>query len=226
MATSTASPVRIAGVQVPQASDRPRRLERRLTIAAILCGFFAFWTSRYVMYSDGISYLDIADLYASGAWRSAVSDYWSPMFSWLLAVGLRLFHPAARFEAMMFHAILFGGYIAAVFAFRYLLRQLARALDPVMPADPELRPVGLVVAYSAFLWATLPLIRTCSPDVIVATLVYLVSGLLLRCTHAPAGIGLCSVFGASLGLCWLTKAALLPAGVAVLPFFAASVWRG
>jgi hypothetical protein len=204
--------------------------QRILCGAAIVSGFFAFWATRYTMYSDGISYLDIAGLYAHGAWKSAVNEYWSPMLSWLIAAALYVIHPAARFEPVLFHAICLAGYLAALLAFRYFLRQLIRVVDPLYPPFPgqvTLRRALLTIAYAAFIWATLPLIGLCTPDVLVAGLVFVISAMLLRSAWRPVGLGFCAAFGGLLGLCWLTKAALLPIGLATLPAFAALVrkWR-
>ena len=36
--------------------------------------------------SDCISYMDISTFYRNGDWRMALNSYWSPMYSWLLAL--------------------------------------------------------------------------------------------------------------------------------------------
>jgi len=182
------------------------------------------------MYSDGVSYLDIAGLYAHGAWKSAVSEYWSPMFSWLIAVALYVIRPDGRFEAVLLHAICFAGYLVALSTFGYFLRQLTGALDLLYTPFSEqatLRPALLIVAYAAFVWATVPLIGLCDPDVFVTGFVYLISGMLLRSARQRVGLAFCAAFGALLGFCWLTKAALLPIGLVTLPAFAILVrkWR-
>ena len=220
-----------AGASVPRGrSDPLRRFRFFLRGVAILSGFFSFWSARYVMFPDGISYLDIADLYVRGAWKAAVSEYWSPLLSWLLAAALSVIRPAPRFEAVLFHAILFAGYCAALAAFEYFLRQFLRVFDARALPGPErvtLRRALLVAAYAAFIWGTIGLVGPCTPDVLVAALVYLLSGMLLRCAHRRVGLAFCAAFGAVLGICWLTKSALLFTGLTTLPAFVLLVrkWR-
>jgi hypothetical protein len=182
------------------------------------------------MYSDGVSYLEIANFYAHGAWKNAVNEYWSPMFSWLLAAALYVIHPSAGIEAVLFHGVLFAGYLAALFAFEYFLRELIRVCDTLFPGrapQPAFERALLVSAYSAFLWATSSLPGSCSPDVWVTALLYLASAVLLRSGRQKTSLALCAAFGALIGVGWLTKAALLPIGLATLPAFAISVrrWR-
>lgn len=45
---------------------------------------------RQAVNPDGISYLDIADAYLVGDLSNVVNGYWCPLYSWLLAVALRL----------------------------------------------------------------------------------------------------------------------------------------
>ncbi len=52
---------------------------------AVFLGILQFWTLRFTVMSDGISYLDIARNYAAGDWKMAVNAYWSPLLSWLMA---------------------------------------------------------------------------------------------------------------------------------------------
>jgi hypothetical protein len=176
------------------------------------------------------TYLDIADLYAHGAWKSAVSEYWSPVFSWLLAAALYVVHPAAALEAVLLHAILFAGYCVALVTFEYFLRLLIGVFDLLSPRCPErlaLRRALLVGAYAAFVWGTVGLLGLSTPDVFVAALVYLVSGMLLQSAYQRVGLAFCAIFGALLGVCWLTKSAALLPGLATVPVFAMLVrrWR-
>src|SRR5208283_2619653 len=66
-----------------------------------------------------------------------------------------------------------------------------------------------------------------TPDVLVAALVYLVAGMLLQSALRRVGLAFCAILGAVLGLCWLTKSAVLLPGLATVPVFAmlARKWR-
>src|SRR5574342_825911 len=45
----------------------------------------AGWKDRYVLNPDGVCYIRLASYYASGQFHLAVSGYWGPMLSWLIA---------------------------------------------------------------------------------------------------------------------------------------------
>lgn len=45
---------------------------------------------RYLIGSDGVSYISIANHYLVGDWRDAVNAYWGPLYSWLLAIPIAL----------------------------------------------------------------------------------------------------------------------------------------
>jgi len=60
-----------------------------LILYAIL-GLFFLYFYRYQLDPDGVSYISIAEKYASGDFRHAVNGYWGPLLSWLLAPFLLL----------------------------------------------------------------------------------------------------------------------------------------
>ncbi|HEY2016592.1 MAG TPA: hypothetical protein VGH38_23980 [Bryobacteraceae bacterium] len=143
-----------------------------------------------------------------------------------MAAGLYLFHPPGRLELVLSHAISFAVYIGSLFAFEYFLRQLTSVLDEQFPSGQKRLPVRrifLIAAYLAFIGSTAGLVGLVGPDVLVAVLVYLLSAMLLQSSRQRVGPAFCAAFGGLIGLCWLTKAAMLPIGLATLPMLAISL---
>src|SRR5215469_9783557 len=71
----------------------------------ILCALAQTWWIRHIIFSDGISYIDIATNYARGDWHKALNEYWSPLLSWLLAAIFKLFYPLPYWQVAMLHVI-------------------------------------------------------------------------------------------------------------------------
>src|ERR1700731_234050 len=66
-----------------------------LLFASIALAFGAIeaWSTRLEMYSDGISYLDIADAIQRADWTSALNAYWSPLYASVLAAVMHFLNP-------------------------------------------------------------------------------------------------------------------------------------
>ena len=56
---------------------------RTLWIGTLLLALLQLWNNRFVMISDGIAYLEVAN-------RLEVNSYWSPLFSWILIPVVRV----------------------------------------------------------------------------------------------------------------------------------------
>jgi len=52
----------------------------------IVLGLDQAWSQRLLIDHDGVAYLDIAGYYAQGSWSSAINSYYSPLYSWLMAI--------------------------------------------------------------------------------------------------------------------------------------------
>jgi len=105
---------------------RENRGHRRLRIAfwcgAIALGALDAWAMRNHMDSDGISYLDMGDAYWRGDWHMAVNAYWSPLYSWLLGLAMKVLKPSAYWEYAVVHLVIFVIYVAALASFEFLMR--------------------------------------------------------------------------------------------------------
>ena len=195
------------------------RNERLCWLIALLLGFLQAWARRHesadglaYMGPDGISYLDIGDAYMRGDWYVAVNAMWSPLYSWLTGLWLRLLQPASFWEFTAVRLLNFLVYVFALFSFAYFLRALRR--------DRELRITDfalpewswLVFGYTIFIWTSLFMNRVSrtSPDLLLAGLVFLACGLLLRIRTVASHRLFFVMLGIVLGLSYLTKTVMFP----------------
>lgn len=58
------------------------------------------------LYPDGIAYLDIAEKYANGYFHEAINFYWSPLFSWIIALFIKVGIPKL-IAAKIFNFLIF-----------------------------------------------------------------------------------------------------------------------
>jgi hypothetical protein len=88
-------------------------------LVTICAGFLQAWASRFWISPDGINYLDIASAYLRGDWNHAVNAYWSPLFSWLLALCFWVFRPSPYWESTLLHLLNFVGLLLALRSFEF-----------------------------------------------------------------------------------------------------------
>ncbi|HYP25369.1 MAG TPA: hypothetical protein VE262_01510 [Blastocatellia bacterium] len=196
------------------------RLLRRVTLwfraIAVTLGLPHAWAVRHAMNPDGISYLDMADAYMKGDWGTALNAQWSPMYSWILGLANILVKPGPGLEFPLVHFVNFLIYLAALAGFEYFMREMSRDSGEVSARPPEW--VWRVVGYTLFIWVSLVLIPfelTC-PDMIVACIVYVGSGLLLRIRRGHSGKGVFALLGLILAAGYLAKAPMFLLGFVFL----------
>ncbi len=184
----------------------PTRLSARtvLNVFALLLAFSQMWVSRGLVDADGISYSDIAKAYVRGDWHNALSSYWSPLYSWLLAVGYLIFKPGIRWETLVPHVINFLAFAGALFAWNWLFREWERWQGP-----PRYRLLVDVAGFSVITWAGLHLVTISftSPDMEVLALTIAIAALLVRVRRGAAGTVDFVFLGLALAAGFLAKAA-------------------
>jgi hypothetical protein len=172
------------------------------------------WTTAPRVGPDAISYLDLADAFLRGDLRQAVNTLWSPLYPLLLALMLGGLRPAPYWEyggILLLNLLI---YVAALASFDFLLRHLLGyqrrwAIDGSPDGRRPLPEWAVVtIGYAIFLSTSLDLIQVdrASPDMLVATSVYLSAGLVLRAAVHPEGRWTFTLLGGSLGLGYLAKA--------------------
>ncbi|MBE9076454.1 hypothetical protein IQ241_03945 [Romeria aff. gracilis LEGE 07310] len=185
-------------------------------VVAVGLGGLQAWNSRFDLFSgDTIAYLDIGKAYLSGDWQTAVNGYFSPLYGLIIASVLAIMQPS---DYWIFLAVKAANVLIFCFCllnFSLFLHQLIRFHRDQRRRHPEqlLIPnwIWLTLGYTLFLWSTLVLIgvATDTPDMLVASWVYLAMALILKIQVRPswgAFIGL----GAVMGFGYLSKAILFP----------------
>jgi len=176
------------------------------------------------MSEDGISYLDIGDAYLRGDWTTAVNSVWSPMYSWILGLIMRLARPSMRWEFPVVQLTNLAIYLVALICFGFFWRQLTRfrdskTLDRSGDSGVTLPDWAWVaLGYTLFIWSSLALIKVwvVTPDMLMACFVYLAAGLVLRIRLGYTNWLTFGLLGMVLGLAYLTKAAMFPLSLIVL----------
>ncbi len=202
-------------------TDSVKRAAAAFTGMALLLGAVEAWISRFDMYSDGISYLNISDAMLRGDWHAAVNAYWSPLYPAFLAAALRVLNPDSYWEFPVVHLVNFLIYGFGLVCFRYFL-------SGAISADRSRSGASIwiwhALGYTLFIWSSLRLVEisTVSPDMLVAAFVYLAAGAFHRIVSGGATFQRFIVLGIALGLGFLAKAPILPLSMVflVLTFFA------
>src|SRR5437762_2012535 len=73
---------------------------------------------------DAVSYLDIADAYLKHHWSHALNGYWSPLYSWVLAIALWIGRPSPRSEILVLRATNLALFFGACAGFTFFLYRL------------------------------------------------------------------------------------------------------
>ncbi|MCI0355318.1 MAG: hypothetical protein L0099_09820 [Acidobacteria bacterium] len=138
----------------------PRGLSWLLLTLAVALGLLRTLADRDLQGGDSISYLDIAYAWARGDFGDAVNSFWSPLYSWLLAIMLILLHPQPYWEFAAVSAVGFGVYLLAMACFLFFWRAIAAWRTSADADSIGFSPAAwLVLGYALFLWTTLHLAR-------------------------------------------------------------------
>jgi hypothetical protein len=183
----------------------------------VVLGFVQASAHRLLVDHDGVAYMDIAANYAHGAWATAINGFYSPLYSWLTAIGLYLLHVPRSWESTILHVVNFVGYLGAYASFEFFLREVIRQ-DRVLSEDQE---VGLsenawhTLGLGLFLFSTLLMANLSghsgqgdpgsTPDIFVVLFVCFAAGLLLRMQSSQAGLGMYALFGIALAFAYFAK---------------------
>jgi hypothetical protein len=166
------------------------------------------------MNPDGISYLDIAGLYVTGEVGAAINSYWSPLYSWILAVPILASDGSGGAAFQVAHAVNLVVLLVALAAFHFLLRAVLdlRVTHGGLPAGQDrlvtFLAFGLLLRFQL---VSIP-VWLVTPDLLVCAIVFGVSGMVVR--HAsgdrPRRASFYLAFGALLGFGYLAKTAVFP----------------
>lgn len=182
---------------------------RRIALAQLAGLALAGWWFRLALNTDAVAYLRLAEHYAQGQFHLAVSGYWGPLLSWLMAPLFQLGFPplvAAR-VAMGFSAIIFfWGCIAWFRATRL--------------ADEWIRLGAWTAAAVSIPWS----VGNITPDLLLAgVLAWGASFLVHANSSRPLSFSLLA--GLTAGMAFLTKAVALPLSALVALGWFGWLWR-
>jgi len=199
---------------------RLRIVKLVLRSVAILLGATQLVIARNGMSPDGRSYSEIARAYLRHDWTMAINAYWSPLYSWLIALTFQLGRPSLRWEYPLLHLLNFFLFIFTLVGFEFFWSGLlnAEALNraPSRREAPLPLPTSAlwILGYALFTWLTVgSLIWVVGPDLCVATAGLFAAGLLVRIKTSTAvtpGKSLYLWLGVALGLGYLAKAVMFP----------------
>jgi hypothetical protein len=165
--------------------------------------------SRHSMNPDGISYLDIGDAYFRADWTLAINPVWPPLYAWLLGLVNFIVKPSMQWEFPTVQIVNFFIYLAALGSFLYLWKGLRSFLQPYNQNEWISFPEWLwwAIGYALFIWTSLSLIQiwAVTPDMLVAAILYLITGIIVRLRAASHGWQTYVLLGAILGLGYLAK---------------------
>ena len=212
-------------------SESARQLTFRVGVIACIVScclvLLDLWGNRDRFDPEGITYLDMADACRHGDWRAALIGLWSPLYAWLLALMMFLFHPSAKWEFTAVHALNVFIYLAELASFSVLMRAFLQTGNNIT-RDRRLPDWSWVVlGYALFTWSVIQLmpLHLPEPDSIICALVYLIFAKLLRIRMGSLTWGGSVFLGTLLALGYLTKAIMFPMAFVFLGVFLMAVGR-
>ncbi|MBF0233085.1 MAG: hypothetical protein HQK65_08610 [Desulfamplus sp.] len=197
-------------------------------LSVLYVGVFYCIESRFSMNPDGISYIDIAYAYSRGEWQDALNAYWSPLYSWIIALFLFLFSPGPESEFQLVHAINFLILIFTLTGFDFFLRELllrvrnrnnllfAKNKSTLKENSSSSSSTALFIvlpAYALFIkivfdWIGL---ANVTPDLLLCGTGFWIYGVLIRIKGAGSlQKKSCLIYGALLGAAYLAKSVMFP----------------
>lgn len=195
-------------------------LFRILAIGLGVLHVYAAITSQS-MNADGISYLDIGDAYFRADWVNAINPVWSPLYSWILGFANFVIQPSIQWEFPVVHLVNFIIYLLALCSFEFLWRGI-RADEPSNEYYAMPGSLWWTLGYLLFIWISLGLIEIWSvtPDMLMATFVFLAAGLIARMRRGEASSWSFISLGLILGLGYLSKSFMFSTAIV----FLATAW--
>src|SRR5215472_1984650 len=192
-------------------------------VIVVLLGVVQAWSHRLLVDHDAVAYLDIAENYARGNWTSAINGFYSPLYSWLLAIALYLANFSQAWESTLLHFVNFVGYLGAYASFEFFLGQLIRKEQGNAHAEDQAASLPEdtwhILGLGLFLYVSLMANVSghsgqgdpgSTPDIFVLLFVFLAAGFVLRMRTGHANAATYAAFGVALGFGYLAKTAMFP----------------
>lgn len=208
---------------------QPKTVRITFWIVALLLGAAQTWSTRHDIFSDGISYIEIAKAYLRGDWSIAINSYWSPLYSWLLMATYWILRPSPYWEVATLHFVNFVAYCVSLGAAELLLAEMIRFRRARHIDEESILPdrVMLGAGYCTVLFAGLSLVNIwyCSPDMVAMALTLALAALLLRISYHPISWLLSLSIGVVCALSFLARTAFAPIFVICAAICAVQLYR-
>jgi hypothetical protein len=206
----------------PRLTPTALSFERICQLIVLLMGARCAFAGRNLpVGADGLAYLDVAHSYLRHDWHTAINGYWGPLYSWLLAAGMRIFHPGNHAEFAVARAVNFALFAAALYAFSGFWRALAEWSKRTGDGEtsiPGASPLAWIVfGYLLFVTNFIWHVDEVTPDILVATIVFATAAFLFKLNDDRQHGNVAYVWlGLLLALGYYAKAVLLYFAVFVL----------
>jgi hypothetical protein len=182
----------------------------------ILAGMVQAWTSRGTLGTDLLNYLALAQTLVTSGWTASANAFWSPLYSWLLAIPMWLHLLSASNGLFWIHVVNFGIFCGSILCFHVFLNNTLKLAAARVGADnlrwARIDSLWYFCACGMFFFAVFGWLPNSlsTPDLLVGGLILLSAGLLAAIALRDAGWSNYLVLGLSLGLAYLAKAPAFP----------------
>jgi len=154
---------------------------------------------------------------AEGHWTGIINGLWSPLYPILHGFTLFVLRPSWKQELRVVDLTDFVIYVFSVVCFSFFWEQVLVLYKKNCGHPSSDGPHAIlsqasfwILGFTIFLFSHLPLISAGTPDLLLAAIVNLAAGILLRIRLGGGHCVRFAVLGATLGVGYLTKAVLLP----------------
>jgi hypothetical protein len=174
-----------------------------------LLALAAFTLASPVINEDAVQYLDLADAWRSGQWSTALSTYWSPLYSWALAMVLAVARPVPANELLAVRAFNVAVFAVVLLLWLSLVQRLVH--DEDRSGSPDRASWWWMLASLVASWVTLQTIgvEAATPDLLATALLLAAALILSRRREAGGGTTDGLVLGLAIGCAALARAALV-----------------
>jgi hypothetical protein len=203
--------------------NKTRIILRGFALAIAVLQAYAY---RYTVYmEDAISYLDIAEYYLRGDFNTAINSYWSPLYSWLIALFFFCFHPEPGNVIVALKVINLICFLFVIFTFESLLNGViswyAEDESSASGQNGKLKISSIFVevsAYLVFIFVSFSIggVWKDTPDLLMCGFLYAASALTLAIWRGKEKPWTGFLLGSALALGYLCKAVMFPIALVYL----------
>ena len=179
-------------------------------------GAIQAWHSRVALSPVLLNYLALARTLLANGWNSSINGFWSPLYSWLLAVPMSFHLVTSRTELLRVLVINLGIFVGAMLCFHvfltHTLRLAAIRVGPDYAGWKRVETRWYFTACAVFLFAVFEWLPNslCTPDLLVSSFIFLSAGFLAAILCRDRSWPNYIVLGQALALGYLAKAPAFP----------------